>query len=67
MTFSPQEQETTVEERGKDLFRDHIGQFLFFAVFFLGVSELYLFSVKSKNVFIIGGQMLFTTFCTSVI
>ena len=28
---------------------------------------LYLFSIKSKNVFMIGGQMLFTTLNTSVV
>ena len=37
MTLNPLEQETIVEERGKDLFRDHIGQFLLFAVSFLEI------------------------------
>ena len=37
MTLKPQEQETVVEEGGKELFRDHIRQLLFFAVSFLGI------------------------------
>ena len=36
MTLKPQEQETVVEEGGKELFRDHTRQ-LFFAVSFLGI------------------------------
>ena len=35
--FNPQEQVTTVEEHGKELNRDHMGQFLLFAVSFLGI------------------------------
>ena len=53
MTLNPQEQETTVEDHGKELFRDHIGQFLFFAVSFLGTSDvLYVFPnlMKSFNI-----------------
>ena len=37
MTLNPQEQETIVEERDKELFRDHIRQFLVFAVSFLEI------------------------------
>ena len=37
MTLNPQEQETIVEERGKELFRDHVGQLLLFAISFLGI------------------------------
>ena len=36
MTLNTQEQETIVKERIKDLFRDHIRQFLSFAVSFSG-------------------------------
>ena len=67
MTLNPQEQETIVEEHGKQLFRDHIGQFLLSAVSFLEIFLCCICSLKSKNVFMIGGQILFTTFNTSVI
>ena len=68
MTLNPQEQETIVQERGKELFRDHIRQFLLFNVSFPGIFlMLYLFCLKSKNVFMIGGQMLFITVNTSVV
>ena len=35
-TLNQQGQETIVEERGKELFGEHTGQFLLFAVSFLG-------------------------------
>ena len=37
MTLNPQEQETIFEDHGKELFGNHTGQFLFFAVSFLGI------------------------------
>ena len=55
MTLNPQQQEAIVEERGKELFRDHIGQFSLFA------------SLKPKNVLTTGGQILFTTLNTSTV
>ena len=61
MTLNPQEQETIVGEHSKELFGDHIGQLLFFCCLIM-----YLFSLESKNVVMIGGQMLFTTWNTSV-
>ena len=65
MTLNPQEQETT--ERGKELFREYIGQFSFFALILWIFVILYLFSLKLKHVSMIGGQMLFTTLNTSVV
>ena len=37
MTLNPQEQEIIVEEHNKELSRDHIGQFILFAVSFLEI------------------------------
>ena len=37
MTLNPLEQETIVEEGDKELFRDHIGQFLLYAVLYLEI------------------------------
>ena len=63
MTLNLQEQGTIVEERGKELFWDHIGQLLFLLSHFLEVSDVSEVSVslKPKNVFMIGILMLFTT------
>ena len=40
MHLNRQEQETIVEERSEELFRDHIRQFLLFAVSYLEFSEV---------------------------
>ena len=59
MTLNPQEQETKVEERGKELFRDHIRQFLLLLSHFLEFSDVA--SVFPKI------DMLFTTLNTSAV
>ena len=40
MTLNPQEQKTIVKERHKELFRDHIGQFLLLPSHFLKFSDI---------------------------
>ena len=40
MSLNQQEQVAIVEDRSEELFRDHIGQFLLFAVSFLEFSEV---------------------------
>ena len=40
MSLNRQEQVAIVEDRSEELFRDHIGQFLLFAVSFLEFSEV---------------------------
>ena len=51
MTLNPQEQETIVEERGKELFRAHIGQFLFLLSHFLEFSDIVSVFSKIKTSF----------------
>ena len=63
MTLDPQEQKTTVEERAKELFETMSDSFNFCCL----ISWNYLFSLKSKNVFMIGEQILFTYFYTSLV
>ena len=49
MNLNQQEQETIVEERSEELFRDHTGQFLLFAVSFLEFSEVLSAFCKIKK------------------
>ena len=67
MTLSPQEEDDIVEKRRRELFQNHIGQFYFCCLISWNFVMLYLFSLKSKNVFMNVGQMLFTTLYASVV
>ena len=49
MSSNRQEQETIVEERSEELFRDHIRQFLLFVVSFVEFSEVVSVFCKIKK------------------
>ena len=67
MPLNPQEQETIVEERGKAVSRPYRTVLTFCCLISRNFLMLYLFSLKSKNLSMIGGQMLFTTLYTSLV
>ena len=67
MTLNPHEQETTVKGRDKELFRDHIGQFLLSAASFLEIFWYCICFSEIKKCLHDWRQMLFTTVKTSVV